>query len=105
MVNEVDAIEVAGAQLGDLADSATDRVLVTRTARCGIVERPETFVTIFDFVEGGAVSVELGLGRGPVSQVVEAGRGLCNGLTENGFVYVKRGTDPHYKEYNNYKLQ
>src|SRR5262245_26147506 len=96
MINKVDAVEVAGAQLGDLADRASDRVLMAvRTGR-GVVERPEAFIYFFAFFENDAVSVELGLRDEPVSLVVEAGWGLCGaGLTVNGIARVKWITDPY----------
>src|SRR6266498_2881794 len=104
MIYKGNAIEVAGAQLGDLADCASDRVLVAVGTGCGVVEWPKPLINPLPFFKDSAVSVHLGLGDGPVGQAVEAGRRLC-GLTVNGIVHVKWGTDPHHKEYCNYKLQ
>src|SRR5262249_13191803 len=89
MINEIDAVEVPGPQLSDLADRAGDRVLVTLGAGLGVVDRPEPLGDPVALLESGAISVELGLCDETVGQIVETRRGFCDGLTVNGFVCVK----------------
>src|SRR5262249_5994770 len=89
MVNEVDAVEVTGPQLGDLADSAGDRVLVALGAGLRVVDRPKSLGDVVALLEDTAVSVECGLSGEPVGQVVETCWGFRSpGLTVNGVVHV-----------------
>src|SRR2546428_4714372 len=101
MIDEISPIEVPGAQLGDLADSAGDRVLVTLSAGLGVVDRPKPVGDLIALLESVTISVKLGLSGKPVGQVVEACRGFRDGLTVNGVVHVKWGTDPYREEHYN----
>src|SRR5205807_10321345 len=60
--NEVAAaVSVSGAQFGNLADAAGDRILVTLRAGLSVVDRAETLGHRVPFFEGTAVLVMYGL--------------------------------------------
>src|SRR5262249_41714736 len=88
MINEIDAVEVPGPQLSDLADRAGDRVLMALGAGLRVVYRPKPLGDIITLLKNSFVSVELGLRGETVGQIVETGRGFCDRLTENGVARV-----------------
>src|SRR5262245_26501012 len=74
------SILVTTSQLGYLADAAADWVLMTFTARLGVVGRPKPFASPFDLVKLSLVSKECSLVRKSVAVegVVIAGRLGCS---------------------------
>src|SRR5262249_9521410 len=96
MIDKVDAVEVPGAQLSDLANGAGDRVLMALGAGLRVVDWPKPIGDLVALLESGAVGVELSLSGETIGQVVKASRGLC--LTINGVAHEKRGTDPYREE-------
>src|SRR5262249_55836338 len=99
MIDEVDAVEVPGAQLDDLADRASDRILVALGAGLGVVDRPKPVGDLIALLESGTISVECGLSDEPIGLVIEACWGFRSpGLTVNGDVQVEWGADPYREE-------
>lgn len=85
-----------GPDLGDLADPARDRALVTLDAGLGVVDGPQTVVSHeFPFFEDVPILVELGLGAESVRQVVEARGGLDGLAVRDG--QDQKGRDPRRK--------
>ena len=84
MVDEIDPVEMAGAQLGDLADGAGDGVLVALGAALGVEHRPQALVDAFALFKDDLVRVELRLRGEAVGEVVEARGGFGRRLGEDG---------------------
>ena len=85
VVDEIDAVEMAGPDLGDLADGPRNGVLVAFGAGLSVVDGTEAVVDRLDLFEDSAVGVERQLvGGEAVRQVVEARRGLGRCIGEGG---------------------
>jgi hypothetical protein len=76
MVEKAEAVEVAGSQLGDLADAAGHRVLMAFGAGLRVVDGTESIVDGLTLLEGLSVQVELRLAHQAIGQIVESRRGV-----------------------------
>jgi hypothetical protein len=84
VVDEVDAVEMAGPQLRDLADGSRDGALVALGAALGVEDGAQALVDDFALFEGVAIGVELRLRGEAVTEVVEARGGFGRRLGEDG---------------------
>src|SRR5262249_54640741 len=75
-IDELEAVEVPGAELGDLAGGTSHWILVALPTGLRVVDRAETFLDRVDLLEGTARGIEVRLLRKAIGQVVVAGRGL-----------------------------
>jgi len=84
-VDEVaEGVEVAGAQLADLASPAGYRALMALGAALRVVDGAEPFVDAVALLERGAERIEVRLIDEPVGEVVESRRRFGCALSLNG---------------------
>src|SRR5258708_19471005 len=102
MVDEFDAIEMAGPNLDDLADAAGGRVAVAFGAALCVIKRPEAFAYVLVLVESVFISIELALGRKTVRLVIEPrrcfGSGLSLNLTASGLLLDRHGQTGRHQQ-------